>query len=56
MNRKFYLFCFYFMLNRMAWAIIWVLQGKTSMIEELWKGISDFISGQDGQRKLFIND
>lgn len=52
MNGKFYLFCFYFMLNRMVWIIIWGLQGKKNMIKELWKGISDFKTGQNGRRML----
>lgn len=52
MNAIFYLFCFYFALNRIAWVVIWLFQGKKNMIKELRKGVSDFRSGQNGRRIL----
>lgn len=48
-GRKFGLFCCYFFANRFAWAIIWLLQGKTQMIEAMLKGIKHFYKGRTGK-------
>ncbi|MCM1134081.1 MAG: glycosyltransferase family 2 protein [Clostridium sp.] len=45
---RFFLFCFYFLLNRLAWILIWGVQGKNSMVKAVFRGISDFRNNKFG--------
>lgn len=49
LGRRFGLFCCYFFVNRFAWAIIWLLQGKPQMIEAMLKGIKHFYKDRTGK-------
>ncbi len=51
MGKRFYAFFTYFLLNRLAWIVIWSLQGRYSMVREVIKGISAFFRGISGKRK-----
>lgn len=49
MGARFILFGLYFALNRICWAIIWLLTGRKDMIKALWLGILDFKNGKTGK-------
>lgn len=46
---RFSMFCLYFLLNRLAWAVIWCIQGKKDMAREIYRGIKDFRNGRYGK-------
>ena len=46
----FVLFGIYFLLNRLAWAVIWLVQGKKDMVRGICAGIRDFRQGKFGRR------
>ncbi len=46
---RFFLFCIYFFLNRTAWAVIWLAEGRWDMVKAICRGISDFRSGKYGK-------
>lgn len=39
----------YFVVNRLAWFLIWKTQGKDDMIRAMWKGIEDYKNGCTGK-------
>lgn len=41
-NGRFFIFCIYFLCNRLAWSVIWFLQGKKEMCIAQMSGILDF--------------
>lgn len=49
MGGRFYLFFLYFILNRLAWAIIWGIRGKRDMVKATIKGGRDFFAGRNGK-------
>lgn len=50
MNRgRFCLFCIYFLLNRLAWTVIWTIQGKGDMVKAVYQGVKDFKNGRYGK-------
>lgn len=49
MKARFALFGIYFLLNRLCWAMIWMLQGKNDMLKAVWAGIIDFKNGKSGR-------
>ena len=42
LGKRFYLFCLYFLLNRMVWIILWSISGRKEMVTAVLKGIEDF--------------
>ena len=42
MKGRFLLFIFYFLVNRMAWILIWTIQGKHDMVKAMLAGVNDF--------------
>ncbi len=46
---RFFLFGIYFLLNRAAWILIWMAQGKKDMVKASYRGIQDFRSGKYGK-------
>lgn len=49
LGRKYGLFLAYYALNRCAWMIIWLLQGKTRMAGAVLQGIKDYRHGKNGK-------
>ena len=49
LGRKYGLFLVYYALNRCAWMIIWLLQGKTRMAGAVLQGIKDYRHGKNGK-------
>lgn len=49
LGKRFYLFCLYYLLNRIAWAAIWAASGKADMVAAVFEGIRDFMSGKFGK-------
>lgn len=45
----FYLFCLYFFFNRLAWAVIWLAQGRGDFITATLEGIKDYLQGNGGK-------
>ena len=45
----FYLFCLYFICNRAAWLLVWLVRGKVGMCTALLRGIRDFHRGKWGK-------
>lgn len=56
MKLRFVLFCFYFMLNRVCWAFIWILQGRPDMVKAMWAGIKDFKNRKSGKYEDTISN
>lgn len=52
MKKRFALFCIYFLLNRMAWMLIWIVQGKQDMVKALLEGVKDFFYGRYGKGRF----
>ncbi len=48
-NGKFYVFFLYFFCNRLAWMLIWFLQGKREMCRAQVRGIRDFFREKWGK-------
>lgn len=48
-NGRFLLFLGYFLCNRLAWMMIWFLQGKRKMCAALLQGVADFGRGRWGK-------
>lgn len=48
-NGKFCIFCLYFFCNRLAWMLIWFLQGKREMCRAQVRGIRDFFREKWGK-------
>lgn len=46
---RFFLFCIYFIFNRLAWIIIWTFQGKGKMVRAVWNGTYDFLVNRTGK-------
>lgn len=46
---NYFVFWFYFMLNRGAWIMIWLLQGKKEQVKAVFRGIADFYRGRIGK-------
>ncbi len=46
MGGRFWLFLMYFILNRAAWGIIWIAQGRGNMVTAMLKGIGDYVRGR----------
>lgn len=42
LGKAYYLFLFYFLLNRVAWGMIWILQGRSDMVKAMIKGMRDY--------------
>lgn len=42
MKNRFPLFLCYFILNRLAWSLIWAVQGRLDKVRALWAGVKDF--------------
>lgn len=49
MKGRFPLFLIYFLMNRLAWAAIWTVQGKPKMVKALLAGIKDFVNHKYGK-------
>lgn len=49
---RFFLFSVYFLLNRLAWALIWLVQAKKDMVSAIRFGIRDFRQGRFGKAVL----
>lgn len=50
MKYGFIVFAIYFILNRMAWGVIWFLRGKMDMVKAMIAGIKDYHVGKTGKR------
>ena len=48
-RQQFLLFQLYFLFNRLAWIIIWGIQGRRKMVKGVYDGIRDFRNGIVGK-------
>ena len=51
MNKRFFLFIGYFIINRIVWISIWMIQKKWKMVGAVLSGIEDYINGKDNLRR-----
>lgn len=51
MRGRFPLFLCYFLMNRLAWIVIWMVQGKPEMVKALVAGVRDFFGHKYGKNK-----
>lgn len=54
MKGRFPVFLCYFLLNRLAWIVIWTAQGKPHMVKALLSGVKDFFNHKCGKRQDII--